>query len=301
MESRPSLKADQRDESPVRFGILSTAMINPAGIIHPAETHPGVVLKAIASRDIKNAQSSARSYKIEKAYGSYDDLLSDQDIDAVYISLPNGMHAGSFPPLWLSYHPAVLTRAEWAEKAVASGKHVLLEKPLSANGDEAVRIFDAASRHGKVVLEAFHWRFHPAAHVVRSLIESGRYGRVLSTYSRMTTPAGTVPKSDIRWQFDLAGGSLMDMTYTVSAARYFVGAGTPVEVEEARARTWKKDTRVDEAMEARMRFEGEGGGEVTSDIKTDMNQAFMGHLVPKVWQAPSIRIELERATIYYYK
>ena len=194
----------------------------------------------------------------------------------------------------------VLTRAEWAEKAVAAGKHVLLEKPLSANGDEAVKIFDAAKRHNKVVLEAFHWRFHPAAHVVKSLVESGRYGHVISTYSRMTSPSGTIPKSDIRWQFDLAGGSLMDMAYTVSAARYFVGAGMPLEVEEAKARTWKKDPRIDEAMEARMRFKREEG-EVTSDIKTDMNQAFMGHLVPKVWQVPSIRIELEHAIIYYYK
>lgn len=116
----------------------------------------------------------------------------------------------------------------------------------------------------------------------------------------MTTPSGTIPKSDIRWQFDLAGGSLMDMTYTVSAARYFVGDGTSSSVESAKARPMKEDPRVDEAMEARMRFDTDEGP-VECDIKTDMNQGFLGHLVPKVWQVPSIRIELEHATIYYYK
>ncbi|MBE3047049.1 Gfo/Idh/MocA family oxidoreductase [Candidatus Bathyarchaeota archaeon] len=94
MESRPSVKAGEKEGSPVRFGILSTAMINAAGLIHPVETHPGAVITAIASRDIKKAESAARTYGIEKAYGCYDDLLGDENIDAVYISLPNGMHAG---------------------------------------------------------------------------------------------------------------------------------------------------------------------------------------------------------------
>lgn len=87
-------KAVQKKDEAVRFGILSTAMIDPAGLIHPAETHSGVVIKAIASRDLKNAEKAAKSYNIEKAYGSYEDLLNAEDIDAVYISLPNGMHAG---------------------------------------------------------------------------------------------------------------------------------------------------------------------------------------------------------------
>ena len=176
----------------------------------------------------------------------------------------------------------------------------MLEKPLAANGDEAVRIFEAARRHNRTVLEAFHWRFHPAAHVVRSLVESGRYGRVVSTYCRMTSPSGTVPKSNIRWQYDLAGGSLMDFTYTVSATRYFLGGEAPSSVESAKARPMEEDPRVDEAMEARMRFDTDKGP-VECDIKTDMNQGFLGHLVPKVWQMPSIRIELEHATIYFYK
>jgi predicted dehydrogenase len=94
LESRPSVKAGRKNENPVKFGIISTAMINPAGLIHPVETHPGAVITAIASRDLRTAQKAAKSYNIEKAYGSYDELLADRSIDAVYISLPNGLHAG---------------------------------------------------------------------------------------------------------------------------------------------------------------------------------------------------------------
>ncbi|CAI4214123.1 unnamed protein product [Parascedosporium putredinis] len=281
LESRPSAKSGYKNPNPIRFGILSTAMINPAGIIHPVETHPDAIITAIASRDLKSAQDSAKKYHIEKAYGSYEELLADPNIDAVYISVPNGLHG------------------EWAKKTFAAGKHALIEKPVSANGDEAVSIFESAKQHNCIGMEAFHWRFHPAAHVVKSLVDSGRYGRVLATQARMTSPAGTIPKGDIRWQWDLAGGSLMDMTYTVSATRFFLGAGTPSSIEFAKARTLKDDSRIDEAMEAGMMFETEGGP-VQSTIKTDMNQAFVGHVVPKVWQLPSIRIELEHATIYYY-
>ncbi|KAK2808391.1 hypothetical protein FQN50_004776 [Emmonsiellopsis sp. PD_5] len=283
--SQPSIKAGHKEDDAVRFGILSTAMINPAGIIHPAESHSGVVLKAIASRNIQKARKAAKKYSIERAYGSYEELLRDPEIDAVYISLPNGMHA------------------EWAQKCLNAGKHVLIEKPVASNAEEATAIFETAGKANRVALEAFHWQFHPAAHVVNSLINSGKYGRVLSTRARMTTPANTVPKSNIRWQYDLAGGSLMDMTYVISATRYFLDAGTPQRIEYAKARTLPSDRRVDEAIDARMWFESKvaaGEGTVRSDIITDMNQPYVGHVIPKVWELPSIMIELEHATIYYY-
>lgn len=193
---------------------------------------------------------------------------------------------------------------EWAKKAMDAGKHVLIEKPAASNAEEATVIFDAAKKTNRVALEAFHWQFHPAAHVVRSLIESGRYGRVISTASRMTTPANSIPRGDIRWQYDLAGGSLMDMTYVVSSTRYFLDAGTPQRIDYAKARPLPSDKRVDEAMDARMYFKSEvaaNSGLVKSDIKTDMNQPYIGHIVPRVWEAPSILIELEHANIYFYK
>ncbi|QSS63516.1 NAD binding oxidoreductase [Histoplasma capsulatum] len=283
--SRQSVRAGDKSPGAVRFGVLSTAMINPASIIHPIETHPGAVITAIASRNLKTAQVAAKRYSIERAYGSYEELLQDPEIDAIYISLPNGMHA------------------EWAKKAMDAGKHVLIEKPAASNAEEATVIFDAAKKTNRVALEAFHWQFHPAAHVVRSLIESGRYGRVISTASRMTTPANSIPRGDIRWQYDLAGGSLMDMTYVVSSTRYFLDAGTPQRIDYAKARPLPSDKRVDEAMDARMYFKSEvaaNSGLVKSDIKTDMNQPYIGHIVPRVWEAPSILIELEHANIYFY-
>lgn len=296
-------------------------MINPASIIHPVETHPGAVITAIASRNLKAAQVAAKRYSIERAYGSYEELLQDPEIDAIYISLPNGMHAGERVPLQYLYlsiqfitsffccakmpmNTYTVINEEWAKKAMDAGKHVLIEKPAASNAEEATVIFDAAKKTNRVALEAFHWQFHPAAHVVRSLIESGRYGRVISTASRMTTPANSIPRGDIRWQYDLAGGSLMDMTYVVSSTRYFLDAGTPQRIDYAKARPLPSDKRVDEAMDARMYFKSEvaaNSGLVKSDIKTDMNQPYIGHIVPRVWEAPSILIELEHANIYFYK
>jgi predicted dehydrogenase len=281
--SQPSAKNLQKERNPVRFGILSTAMINPAALIHPVETHGDAVITAIASRDKAQAEKYAKKYSIEKAYGSYEELLADPNVDAVYISLPNGMHA------------------EWAKKTLAAGKHALVEKPFCSNADEAVSIIDAAKRSNKVAVEALHWRFHPAAHVVKELVRCGKYGNVLSTYAKMTTPAGSITGSNIRWQWDLGGGSLMDMTYTVSATRFFLDAGEPETIEYAKARTLKKDSRVDEAMNARVTFKTGSGRVVSSEIYTDMNQGFVGHVIPKVWEMPSIRIELEHAIIYYYK
>ncbi|KAL1837099.1 hypothetical protein VTK73DRAFT_4821 [Phialemonium thermophilum] len=100
LAARPSVRAGVKSDKPVRFGILSTAMINPAALIHPVESHPEAVIRAVASRNLQKAQKTARKYNIEKAYGSYEELLADPEIDAVYISLPNGMHAG-MSCLWL--------------------------------------------------------------------------------------------------------------------------------------------------------------------------------------------------------
>ncbi|TAQ90212.1 hypothetical protein B7494_g1502 [Chlorociboria aeruginascens] len=270
-----------KEQGAIKLGILSTAMIDPAAVIHPVETHTGAKITAVGSRDLSTAQKFSKKYSIEKAYGSYEELLADKEIDAVYISVPNGLHA------------------EWAIKSMVAGKHVLIEKPVSANAEETQLIFECAKKHDKVAMEAFHWQFHPAAHVVHALVSSGKYGEVLSTYARMTTPTGSIPSSDIRWQFDLAGGSLMDMTYVVSATRYFLDAGASNEVIAAKARPMKKDKRVDESIEATLNFMSHGKT-VTADIFTDMNLGNIGHITPRLADMPSIKIELEKATIYYY-
>ncbi|KAI0360213.1 NAD binding oxidoreductase [Trametes cingulata] len=270
-----------KEPDALRIGILSTAMINSAALIRPAQTHGGVIVSAIASRNLQQAQEHAKKYGIPKAYGSYQELLDEPGIDAVYISLPNGMHG------------------TWARKALEAGKHVLLEKPFTSNADEARQLVKLAQEKNLVLVEAFHWQFHPAAHSVKAILDSGKYGQVLRTYARMTTPTGSIPRSDIRWQFALGGGSLMDMTYVISSTRYFLDAGTPREVAEAKARPTREDPRVDEAMEATLRFDL-NGRMVEGKIYSDMDRANVLGLIPRVWETPSIEIETEHAIIYFY-
>lgn len=250
-------------------------------VIHPAETHPDVILYAIASRDKSKAEKAAKSYKFQKAYGSYDALLEDPEVDFVYISTPNGLHF------------------EWAFKALRAGKHVLLEKPFTSNSIEAKRLVREAERTGKVLMEAFHWQFHPAAHVWRSIIDSGKYGNVISTVSRMTASPG-VPDGDIRWQYDLAGGSFMDCTYALSFTRYALHAGTPEKILSAVTRPYKKDKRVDEAMNATLLFRDARGDVVQSRVYTDMARKWIGGVVPRVWELPAIEVETDKAVIYFY-
>ena len=122
----------------------------------------------------------------------------------------------------------------------------------------------------------------------------------------MTSPQGSIPRTDVRWQLALAGGSLMDMTYVISATRYFLGSGdgvsvgTPREVVEATARPAPHDARVDEAMEATLLFDV-GGRTVESRVYSDMWRANVWGVVPRIWETPSIEIETEHAVIYFYK
>jgi len=275
---------ERKSPMKVRFGVLAaSAMINPAAIIHPVETHNECIIVGFASRDKKDAEEAAKKYGhgIAKAYDSYESLLADETIDVVYIPLPNGLHY------------------EWATKALDAGKHVLLEKPFTSNAEQARKLVAHAEEKKLILLEAFHWQFHPAAHALKAELDSGKYGKILRTESWMTTPAGTIPKSDIRWKFDLAGGALMDMTYVISATRYFLSAGVPSSVVSAQARPLKEDKRVDSAMEAELTYDLPQGS-VKSKIIADMDRPNLARVVPRIWELPSIEIETERATFYYY-
>src|SRR5262249_18466240 len=133
--SRPPMGA-------VRWGILSTARINRL-VIPPAQASPEVDLVAVASRDASRAAEYARSWEIPRASGSYEELLADPEVDAVYISLPNGPHC------------------EWSIRALEAGKHVLCEKPMSRRAAEVEEAFDAADRAGRLLMEAFMYRHNP--------------------------------------------------------------------------------------------------------------------------------------------
>ena len=186
-----------------RWGIISTAHINRL-LIPGAHASDKVELIAVASRDQSKAESYAREWDIERAYGSYEDLLEDPDVDAVYISLPNTMHC------------------EWSIRAVEAGKHVLCEKPLSRHPADVEQAFDAAERAGRLLSEAFMYRHNPQTARVAELVRDGAVGElrlVRSTFSYSLYDA-----ENIRLRTDVEGGSLMDVgCYCVSGSRLLAG------------------------------------------------------------------------------
>jgi predicted dehydrogenase len=191
----------------MRLGLLSTARINDS-LLGGASISSEVDVAAVASRDLARARAYADARGIPLAFGSYEELLASDDVDAVYVSLPNGLHA------------------EWAIRAVEAGKHVLVEKPLSPRVAEVERVFDAAEAAGRVVTEGFMWRHHPQTKLLSSLVADGVVGEVrLVRASFSFTLAGDDP----RWSPSLDGGSLMDVgCYGVSAARLLCGEPSDV-------------------------------------------------------------------------
>ena len=204
----------------MKFGILGAAKIAPMALVRPASEVDGVEVVAVAARDGNKAAKFAAKHNIDRAYDSYEALLADEQIDAVYIPLPNGLHG------------------EWTIKALAAGKHVLCEKPFTANAAEAKNVASVADESGLIVMEAFHWRYHRMAERIGQIIASGEIGDVQHIEMAMCFPLPLF--SDIRWQWDLAGGSLMDAgCYCVSITRFLAGAemATQPEVVYAKSKT----------------------------------------------------------------
>jgi D-xylose 1-dehydrogenase (NADP+, D-xylono-1,5-lactone-forming) len=185
----------------MRLGLMSTANINEMLL---GGAPDGVEIAAVASRDAARAQAYASEHGIARAHGSYEELLGDDDLDAVYISLPNGMHH------------------EWTLKAIEAGKHVLVEKPYSRRAAEAEEAWDAADRAGVVVMEAFMWRHHPQAEAARTLVEQGKIGRLREVRTTFSFPL--FDHDNVRMAADLDGGALMDVgCYCISGARLLAG------------------------------------------------------------------------------
>lgn len=147
-------------------------MINSAAIIRPVQTHRDVIISAVASRDLSSAQSFARKYDIPIAFGSYNELLDSSEVDFVYISLRESDDI--LPSEYLAHRvgPMIANgmHGEWAIKALEKGKHVLLEKPFTANAEEAKRVVELAKEKKLVLMEAFHWQCHPAARMFKSIL-----------------------------------------------------------------------------------------------------------------------------------
>jgi predicted dehydrogenase len=238
----------------VRIGVLGAARIAPAALMKPARAVDGVEVAANAARDRRRASAFASRYGVPVVHDSYADVVADPSLDAVYIPLPNGLHA------------------QWTLAAIRAGKHVLCEKPFTSNTAQAREVQAAAEGSGVVVMEAFHYRYHPVAQRMADIVHSGELGRIERVETAMCFP---LPRfSDIRYDFGLAGGALMDAgCYAVHSLRLLTPGGEPV-VTGARALTLKRDGRVDRAMTAR--FELPGGG--------------TGHLRTSMWSSTLLRI-----------
>jgi len=231
------------DMEQVRIGTLGAARITPAALVKPARAVPEAVVSAVAARDPARAKAFAAKHGIGTVHLSYDDLLADPSIDAIYNPLPNGLHAA------------------WTLKALAAGKHVLCEKPFTANASEAEGVEAAAQQSGLVVMEAFHYRYHPLAARLRAIIDSGQLGTVshVETWNCFPLPL----LKDIRWQLDLAGGSTMDAgCYAVHCLR-LLGNGEPAVVD-ARAKLLRPE--IDRWMTASFRFPDGSTGRITTSM-----------------------------------
>lgn len=222
----------------LRIGLLGASDFALTTLINPARANDEVEVAAVGSRDIPSAQAFADKCGIPRAYGSYEALIADPDLDAVYVLAPTSMHG------------------KWTQAALAEGKHVLCEKPFTANGDEAREIAKLAANSGRVVMEACQFRYHPLTLRVEQIIASGELGKLKSVD---VTLCVMLPQfSGNCYNYEFAGGSAMDAgSYVVHMLRTF-GGSTP-EVVSAQAKTLK-DPRVDRAMAAQVRYpEGHTG------------------------------------------
>jgi predicted dehydrogenase len=229
---------------PIRIGVLGAARIAPPAILRPAQHVPEVEVTTVAARDRVRAKEFADHHGIARVADSYQALVDDDQLDAIYVPLPNGLHG------------------RWTKAALAAGKHVLCEKPFTANGDEARSVAEAAAASPDlVVMEAFHYRYHPLFIRARQLIDEGAVGNVRHIETALCFPLPM--RGDIRWQLALAGGAQMDAgCYAVHMLRHLAGAEPKVETARARLRS----LGVDRFMQAHHRFDDGVTGRTTCSM-----------------------------------
>jgi D-xylose 1-dehydrogenase (NADP+, D-xylono-1,5-lactone-forming) len=213
----------------LRWGVLSTANITRKLLGSGAD----VEWAAVASRSLERARAFAQEHGIARAYGSYDELLADPEIEAVYVPLPNALHV------------------EWSIRALRAGKHVLCEKPMSRHPEDVERAFDVAESEGRVLAEAFMWRHHPQLRRARAMLAAGDVGELRVIRAAFAFNAWN--PGDIRLQGELEGGGLMDVgCYCVSGARALAGA----EPRRGYAEQIVGGNGVDVALAATLTFPG---------------------------------------------
>lgn len=233
----------------LRWGILSTATIATGKVIPGMRRAARTEISAIASRNEALARSWADRFGIPTAYGSYESLLADPDVDAVYIPLPNHLHK------------------EWSIRAARAGKHVLCEKPLALTAADAEEMMAAAESSGVVLMEAFMYRHHPSWVAVRDIVASGRIGRVTTIQSWFSYYNNDA--TNIRNILDFGGGALYDIgCYCINLSRMLFG-GEPVRVTSAISRDPSDGTDI--LTSAILEFDG-GIASFTCSTRTEPDQ-----------------------------
>ncbi len=218
-------------DRPLRLGILGAAPIARVALIRPGRHIPGVEVVAVAARAPERARRYAARHGIPRVHLSYDALLEDPEIDAVYLPLPNSLHA------------------PWTVRALRAGKHVLCEKPLADNAWEAEQMARIAAETGRVLVEAFHYRYHPLADRVKAIVDGGELGTIRHIEVEFSVPL--LSPSSIQFRYDLGGGATMDVgCYAINLMRFLAGAEPRVTRAEARLIR----PQVDRLMVADFRF-----------------------------------------------
>ncbi|MCB1644446.1 MAG: Gfo/Idh/MocA family oxidoreductase [Pseudomonadales bacterium] len=198
----------------IRFGALSAARITPDALLYPCMNEPGASVSAVAARDQARAQAFASAHRIPAVASDYQALINRDDVDAVYIALPINLHL------------------EWTLKALQAGKHVLCEKAIACNEQEARQMAEAAAAAGRVLMEAFHYRYHPLFEEARRIYHSGQLGTIRHINAVFTTAIND--PEDIRMNYATAGGVTMDIgCYPLSWIRHLTGAEPEVTAATA--------------------------------------------------------------------
>ena len=224
----------------MRIGLLAASRISVRAVVEPANSLDGVVVAAVAARSEDRAREFANRHGIPVAYGSYEEMLADSSLEAIYIGTPNSLHA------------------PWAIECLEAGHHVLCEKPLAGNARDARTMVETSIRTGKVLMEAFHWRFHRFAEEMITI--TSRLNRPVEIETVFSVP--DVPKDNIRYQFHLGGGALMDLgCYNVHWLRTILGE--PVQID---AETDVTVAGVDDTTRATLRFEDGSVGTINASF-----------------------------------
>ncbi len=236
----------------LRIGTLGAAGITPAALTSPAIENEDVEVAAVAARDRARADAFAQRHSIPTVYDTYDEVVADSSLDVIYNPLPIHLHH------------------EYSIKALRAGKHVLCEKSFSMNADEAQEMADVATETGLVLIEAFHYRYHPVFKTALEIVDSGVLGEIQHVQAEFTV--GTPNAENIRMHYETGGGATMDMgCYPISWVRHIMREEPNVESANAIVGNLQVDMR----LEANMRFDSGVTAQTVGSMSDPGYRAFL--------------------------